>query len=1059
MRNPLWVAMDTANLLIASDDVRVRALQDVSWNLINVYLSNLEMAAVAGEGRLRDLCVQTAKDLFDSSLNNGVVELVVATIMHLREGAFDGLVETLHAAGGWYEGSKSRDRSGPWYSTWPTVNKFLPLTGRPIRGVIGIQYPQGPIEKFSEFAVAAAIERAEERNLWTVGECDCCERNETGNRLISVPCAARSGFNKDNRLYMEHIATGGDGRPLFCSTPAMPTEAVQAMCGGVGVAGTCLTCGELVFLGTVTEEESGSRGTTTAVAPMLVDSSVRPTAAMRGERRGRGWRRFRNARLRVRRRRHFLPCVCHPLRLSDDIFSCTCLHGHHPRDVDRTSADGYVDNTDELERGGGLSGDGLGGLMTTGVIVFPVPSDCAGWACGDGGAMTAPTGCGDDGCGAARAGDDDAFSCFNLLCAIPDPYPLPNPSQIFLRGGGIVVSVPTDCAGGACGEGGAVTAPSGCGDDGRGAARACVDAVCSCLNLFCAIRGPYPLPNPSQMFLRGGGLGGGGWPSWAVGADDGWPVVADVGGGYDYLGLSGSSDAIRSGEGEDGGAGAPPSLARVTELMARLGEDEDAEVESFQPSAEEARTQRSGESEGFLDWILIIFPAELDGAQKKDVVEEFLGVALAEGILRPLAGFQLNEAPAGLELQVPVRACSLNPLRWTSTSGVMIRVTKIPLAEAPGAIRVGLVVSTGIPRWGEDEAGRLNAAVTALTKAIPASIHWDLGRRRVTLTEMRQKVGCVEIFTDEKASAEALRAVFRPMPAGRGELLVGGVWDAGGRAIPIFLQPKEARGEVADAWAAKACLYVLDTRFLSWSHDRVVSVLLHGAGPVEASLAGVEQALHIPLRMGGTKPLGSTAGSLGEIDVFRFAGENGQTTRVWLVSMSRLYAEALRGELLSSKREQCATWDVDIMRPEALLAEGERLWGRHFRARHASRTPVLGAGEGHPALVWAMMERQARSLAGKAPPAQRGGGAGPGQRPSGRRRERDGGAAHGGALGSAGDGTGPGGCLAPRRARESGSADRGAGGEPCEGQQLDQRGRFALVGRGGGTCGDGAGGY
>ena len=409
--------------------------------------------------------------------------------------------------------------------------------------------------------------------------------------------------------------------------------------------------------------------------------------------------------------------------------------------------------------------------------------------------------------------------------------------------------------------------------------------------------------------------------------------------------------------------------------MARLGEDEGAEVESFQPSAEEARTQRSGEPEGFLDWIHITFPAELDGLQKKGVVEEFLGVALAEGILRPLAGFQVNEAPAGLELQVPVRACTIAPLRWTSASGVTIRVMKIQLAEAPGAIRVGLVVSTGIPRWGEDEAGRLNAAVTALTKAIPTSIHWDLGRRRFTLTEIRQKVACVEIFTDEKASAEALRAVFRPMPVGRGELLVGGVWDAGGRAIPIFLQPKEARGEAADAWAVKVCLYVLDTRFLSWSHGRVVAVLLHGDGPVEASIAGVERALHIPLRMGGTKTPGAMAGSLGEIDVFRFAGGNGQTTRVWLVAMSRLYADALSAELLNSKREHCKTWEVDIMRPEALLAEGERLWGRYFRARHASRSQVLGAGEGHPAQVWAVMERQARSLGVKPPPAQRGGGA------------------------------------------------------------------------------------
>ena len=68
-------------------------MQDLSWNLINMYLSNVEMAAGAEEGRVRDLCIQTAKALLDSSLNNGVVELVVATILHLRDGEIDGLVD------------------------------------------------------------------------------------------------------------------------------------------------------------------------------------------------------------------------------------------------------------------------------------------------------------------------------------------------------------------------------------------------------------------------------------------------------------------------------------------------------------------------------------------------------------------------------------------------------------------------------------------------------------------------------------------------------------------------------------------------------------------------------------------------------------------------------------------------------------------------------------------------------------------------------------------------------------------------------------------------------
>ena len=425
----------------------------------------------------------------------------------------------------------------------------------------------------------------------------------------------------------------------------------------------------------------------------------------------------------------------------------------------------------------------------------------------------------------------------------------------------------------------------------------------------------------------------------------------------------------------EGGAGGPVSLAKVTALMERLGEEKEEEVESVQLSAEEGRTQRVAEPEGFLDWIQIIFPEALDGAQKKAVVEEFFVLALAESLFRPLAGFQLNEAPAGVELILPVRGCSLHPTRWTSGSGVSIRVMKIPLAEAPGAVRVGLVVLPGIPRWGEDEAERVSAVVKALAAAIPGSIHWDLGRRRITVAEIRQQVPCLALFTDEKASAEALRAVFQPMPVGRGELLVGGVWDAGGRAIPIFLQPKEARGAEADAWAIKACAYVLDTRFLGWSHGRVVAVLLHGDGPVATSIEGVARALHIQLRMAGTKNPGGKAGVVCEVDLYRYAGGTGQTTRVWVVALSRMHAEALCGELQSSKRELCKPWEIDIMRPEALLAEGERLWGRYFRTRHASRSQVLGAGDGHPAQMWAAMVRQARSIVAKPPPVQRGGGA------------------------------------------------------------------------------------
>jgi hypothetical protein len=125
-------------------------MQDMSWNLINMYVSNLEMAAGEGEGLVRDLYVQTAKYLFDRSINNGVIEFVVVSILRLRDGDADCLVETLHAAAGCYTASKSKDRpDSAEYSTLQTENGVLPLVGQPISGVIGFgaHNPRGPIAR------------------------------------------------------------------------------------------------------------------------------------------------------------------------------------------------------------------------------------------------------------------------------------------------------------------------------------------------------------------------------------------------------------------------------------------------------------------------------------------------------------------------------------------------------------------------------------------------------------------------------------------------------------------------------------------------------------------------------------------------------------------------------------------------------------------------------------------------------------------------------------------------------------------------------------------------
>ena len=96
-----------------------------------------------------------------------------------------------------------------------------------------------------------------------------------------------------------------------------------------------------MLLGMDTEETRGNGSTTADVAPFVGDSSARPAAALRGERSGRGWGRYGRVRMCGRRRRQVVPSVCHPLRLSDAVFSCSCLNGHHPRGAHWTATDGY----------------------------------------------------------------------------------------------------------------------------------------------------------------------------------------------------------------------------------------------------------------------------------------------------------------------------------------------------------------------------------------------------------------------------------------------------------------------------------------------------------------------------------------------------------------------------------------------------------------------------------------------------------------------------------------------------------------------------------------------
>ena len=235
MRSPLWVAMDSANLLIASDNRRVREMQDMSWNLINMYLSNLEMAAGEGEGRVRDLCAQTAKSLFDSSINNGVIEFVVKSILRLRDGDADGLVETLHAAAGWYEASKSRDRSDPAaYSTLKTKNGFLPLVDQPISGLIGFgaQNPQGPIARVLHSTVVAVTAMALGRNTWLLGTCSCRGVYNDDVRFITLPYFDTCGSEQDSRVIMNLDSSVDTGRVQFRALHPLPHAVVAHLTGG-----------------------------------------------------------------------------------------------------------------------------------------------------------------------------------------------------------------------------------------------------------------------------------------------------------------------------------------------------------------------------------------------------------------------------------------------------------------------------------------------------------------------------------------------------------------------------------------------------------------------------------------------------------------------------------------------------------------------------------------------------------------------------------------------------------------------------------------------------------
>ena len=225
----------------------------------------------------------------------------------------------------------------------------------------------------------------------------------------------------------------------------------------------------------------------------------------------------------------------------------------------------------------------------------------------------------------------------------------------------------------------------------------------------------------------------------------------------------------------------------------------------------------------FKDWLLVTFRGDYSRDIKSLLVEEFLREGSSKGALKTLDSYALPDPPAGRIIIVPVKRCRIKTGEWTSWRGEGLDARILPLAEAPGAQRVGLIVLDGVPCWGDSVSVRAELVSAALAQLIPESLHWDASWTHIQVRELRSGVAYLALFADTRETGRAIRRLFKPRDTERNSFSIGGVWAAGGRAIPIIFQPEEAREVQAKEWAESACLFALDTKFKSWRARPLVS--------------------------------------------------------------------------------------------------------------------------------------------------------------------------------------------------------------------------------------------
>ena len=85
---------------------------------------------------------------------------------------------------------------------------------------------------------------------------------------------------------MELETIDAPGREIYRAVPSMPSYVATHLVGGAIVRGTCLTCGDSVNVGVDMDGVSGIGGAEDDAGEYFGEGSERPTAAIRGERRG-----------------------------------------------------------------------------------------------------------------------------------------------------------------------------------------------------------------------------------------------------------------------------------------------------------------------------------------------------------------------------------------------------------------------------------------------------------------------------------------------------------------------------------------------------------------------------------------------------------------------------------------------------------------------------------------------------------------------------------------------------------------------------------------------------